>query len=188
MAPSIQILHVHYRGKKFSILDSDDSTPIYTVQIPSQGMKLSLSPSISWTHKPYSPTSQEPSKPTKPIATATFAALSTSVAVTIHSLQLTLQREKTFNRSYIFTNANGTALRWENDGMLSGDWKLVDVKSNAVQARFRNKVFSSSELGTFEVMGCEEEERDLVVVSGLAVLVMVQSTVLAALVLAGGED
>jgi len=72
--------------------------------------------------------------------------------------------------------------------MLSGDWKLVDVKSDKVKARFRNKVFSSSELGTFEVMGCEEEERDLVVVSGLAVLVMVQSTVLAVLVLTGGED
>ncbi len=63
----------------------------------------------------------------------------------------------------------------------------MDVKSGAVKARFRNKVFSSSELGTFEIMGCEEE-RDLVVVSGLAMLVMVQSTVLASLVLAGGED
>ena len=99
-----------------------------------------------------------------------------------------LQREKTFNRSYIFTDAHGTALRWENEGMLSGDWKLVDVKNNAVKARFRNKVFSSSELGTFEIMGCEQEERDLVVVSGLAVLAMVQSTVLAAMVLTGGED
>jgi len=58
-----------------------------------------------------------------------------------------------------------------------------------VKARFRNKMFSSSELGTFEVMGCEgEDERDLIVVSGLAVLAMVQSTLLAALVLAGGED
>ncbi|KAE9367048.1 hypothetical protein N431DRAFT_316347, partial [Stipitochalara longipes BDJ] len=182
-----QILHVHYQGKKLSILDSDDTTFIYTVKIPSQGMKLSLSHSINSAPPPYSPTSEEPIKPTAPIATATFAALSTSVSLTIHSLQITLQREKNFNRTYVFINSHGVPLRWENDGMLSGDWKLVDVKSNEVKARFRNKVFSSSELGTFEVMGCEEEERDLIVVSGLAVLVMVQSTVLAALVLTGGE-
>lgn len=79
--------------------------------------------------------------------------------------------------------------------MLSGDWKLVGVDSGSesrVRARFRNKVFSSSELGTFEIMGwkeiVQEEERDLIVVSGLAVLAMVQSTVLAALMLTGGED
>jgi hypothetical protein len=195
MAPSIQILHVHYQGKKLSILDSDDITPLYNVHIPANGMKMSLShsaPLDGSSPPPYSPTLQGTSKP---IATATFSALSTLVTLNIHSRQLSLQREKTFNRNYIFTNANGEALRWENEGMLSGDWKLVDVDNGSgggVRARFRNKVFSSSELGTFEVMGwkerVQEEERDMIVVSGLAVLAMVQSTVLAALVLTGGED
>lgn len=72
--------------------------------------------------------------------------------------------------------------------MLSDDWKLVDG-NNAVKARFRNKVFSTSELGGFEIVGSKgEEERDLIVLSGLAVLAMVQSTLLAASVVTGGED
>jgi hypothetical protein len=185
MVPSIQILHVHYLGKQLSILDSDDSTPVYAVQIPSKGLKMSLSrrgPLDNSSPPPYEPTSPGNSKS---FATATFGALSTAVTLTIHSRQISLQREKTFTRKYIFTSATGAALRWENDGMLSGDWKLVDVNS-AVKARFRNKVFSSSELGTFEIMGMKEEERDLVVMSGLVVLAMVQSTLLAALVLTGG--
>lgn len=64
----------------------------------------------------------------------------------------------------------------------------MDGEEN-VKARFRNKVFSSTELGSFEVVGkCDEEERDLIVGSGLAVLAMVQSTLLAVLILSGGQD
>jgi hypothetical protein len=188
MAPSIQILHVHYQGKKLSILDSDDTTPIYSVDIPAKGMKMFLSHGVSFDSSSPPPYELATRETSKPFASAKFGALSTLVSLTVHSRHIALQREKTFNRNYIFASAKGEALRWENDGMLSGDWKLVGA-ADAVKARFRNKVFSSSELGTFELMGvAEDEERDLVVMSGLAVLAMVQSTLLAALVLTGGED
>jgi hypothetical protein len=159
-------------------------------------MSLSHGGSVPHTSPPpYSLASQEntkhsltPQEGTKLFAAAPFSALSTLVTLTVYSRQIALQRENTFNRNYIFTSANGEALRWENDGMLSGDWKLGGA-NNVVRARFRNKVFSTSELGSFEILGVkDEEERDLIVVSELAVSVMVQSTLLAALVLTGGED
>jgi len=71
---------------------------------------------------------------------------------------------------------------------LSGDWKLLGANGD-VRARFRNKVFSSSELGSFEIVDVKgEKERDLIVMSGLATLAMVQSTLLAALIVTGGAD
>lgn len=187
MGLAIQIIHVHYKGKTLSLLDSDDTTPLYTVQIPTKGLKMSLSHVESTAPSP-PPYEAKPHEANKPFATATFSALSTLVTLTIHSRHIQRQREKTFNRTYVFTTPEGEALRWENDGVLSGDWKLLDA-NNGVRARFRNKVFSSSELGSFEVVDVKgEEERDLIVMSGLAMLAMVQSTLLAALVLTGGED
>ena len=51
-----------------------------------------------------------------------------------------------------------------------------------VRARFSNKVFSSSVLGIFEIVGVEgEKERDLIVMSRLAMFPMVQSTLFALL-------
>jgi hypothetical protein len=127
----------------------------------------------------------KPEETSKSLATATSSALSTLVTLTIHSRQIQLRRRKAFNRTYVFTGPEEEAFRWESDGMLSGDWKLVDG-NDTVKARSRNKVFSTSELGSFEIVGVmAEEERDLIVMSGLAVLVMVQSTLLAALVLTG---
>jgi hypothetical protein len=199
MALSIQILRVHYQGKTLFILDSDDTTSLYTVHIPTRGLKMSLSHGGSVPHTsppPYSLASQENTKHSlaPPKKAPNFSqqqhspAPSTLVTLTVHSRQIALQRENTFNRNYIFTSANREALRWESDGMLSGDWKLVGA-NNVVRARLRNKVFSTSELGSFEILGVkDEEERDLIVTSGLAVLVIVQSTLLAALVLTGGED
>lgn len=58
-----------------------------------------------------------------------------------------------------------------------------------MKARFRNKVFCASELGSFEIVGeMQDEERDAVVISGLAMLTMVQSGQLALVVLVGGKD
>lgn len=54
--------------------------------------------------------------------------------------------------------------------------------------RFRNKVFCTDELGSFEIVGdVDSDERDMAVISGLAMLTMVQSGTLALLVLVGGK-
>jgi len=44
---------------------------------------------------------------------------------------------------------------WKADGALTGDCKFVE-KSERVVARFRNKVFGTDELGSFEIVGCGE--------------------------------
>jgi hypothetical protein len=68
---------------------------------------------------------------------------------------------------------------------LTGDFKLVDKKGRVV-ARFHNKVFSTTEVGTLELVGeLSEKEIQEVVMSGLGMLVMVQSGTLALMVVAG---
>lgn len=101
--------------------------------------------------------------------------------------------------------------------MWTGDFKLVDAKE-VVRARFRNKVLSTAEVGSFEILdagerawqgkvegegkGESEGKRDVdadvdvderwrfvdeVVISGLGMLIMVQSGGLAMMVLFGGD-
>jgi hypothetical protein len=65
------------------------------------------------------------------------------------------------------------------------DFKLVDKKERVV-ARFHNKVFSTTEVWTFELVGeLSEGKIQEVVMSGLGMLVMVQSGTLALMVVAG---
>jgi hypothetical protein len=183
MAPlSIQMLHVHYRGSTLAILDSDDKSPVYTVNCTTSPSQMCLVPT---------PTSSGrlSSASTRPVATAIFPKLKTEVALNIHGRAVTLRREATFTRTYTFISpTTSTPLFWKADGALTGDFKLVDGRDN-VKARFRNKVFCASELGSFEIVGeMQDEERDAVVISGLAMLTMVQSGQLALVVLVGGKD
>ena len=73
---------------------------------------------------------------------------------------------------------------------MTGDFKLVDKKEE-VLARFRNKVLSTAEVGSFEIVENWEKKRDFVdevVISGLGMLIMVQSGGLAMMVLFGGDS
>lgn len=121
----------------------------------------------------------------KSIATASFGALSTEVTLNIHSRVVPLSRAQLLTRTYNFKTPKGEAMFWKADGALTGDFKLVD-KTERVVARFHNKVFSTSELGSFEIVGeLDSNDRDAFVISGLAMLTMVQSGTLALLVLVG---
>ena len=176
MALPIQMIHVHYQGYTLSLLDSDDHTPIYAVKIPPKAMQMSI------THSYKSPYIE------KPFAVASFGALSTEVKLNLYGRIIPLRRDQTFTRTYTFTEPKGETLFWKSDGILSGDFKLVD-KSEIVLARFRNKVFSTTEVGSFEILGMrEEEERDMIIITGLSMLAMVQSTQLGLMVIAGGQE
>ena len=73
---------------------------------------------------------------------------------------------------------------------MTGDFKLVDKKEE-VLARFRNKVLSTAEVGSFEIVGNWEKKRDFVdevVISGLGMLVMVQSGGLAMMILFASDS
>jgi len=175
MALPVRMIRIHYQGSILSLLDSDDHTPIYTVKVCSKLPQMSLFPA-----------SQSLSN-SKPLATASFSALSTEVTLNIDGRSIPFLREKTFTRSYTFCSCTGDMLFWRADGTLTGDFKLVDKKDTVV-ARFHNKVFSTTEVGSFEVIGeVSEMEKREIVISGLAMLAMVQSSTLALMVLAGGD-
>lgn len=176
MAVAVQMIHIHYHGKFLSLLDSDDSTLLYTVKVCRE------TPQIQVVRRQAS-TAHQPG-----LCTASFKKLSMDVTLSIHGHRVLLRRPDIFSRTYGFESCSlpGTMLRWEADGALTGDFKLVNMRDDRVLCRFHNKVFSVAEVGSFEMIGVLSEDlKDEVVTSGLAVLVMVQSLNLAGMVLMG---
>ncbi|KAH7351263.1 hypothetical protein BKA65DRAFT_255213 [Rhexocercosporidium sp. MPI-PUGE-AT-0058] len=175
-----QILHVYYKDNALAVLDSDDKTCLYTVKcLP-----------LAFEVFPSSPTSQTP------LASSSFSILTTNVKLLLHSRAILLHREKTFTRSYTYTSPgpsdNGYTdekaveqkLYWEAEDIMSGDFKLVGGKGQVV-AWFRNKVFSTTVLGRFEIMAGMEGRELEVLLTGLAMLAMVQSGKFGLMVIAG---
>ncbi|KAL5364930.1 hypothetical protein BJX96DRAFT_188197 [Aspergillus floccosus] len=184
MSVPIQMIHIHYRGKRLSLLDSDDTTPLYTVTVcrHTPQMQLVRLPRDS------NPNAGGDTDNERGICTAAFEKLSMNVTLSIYDQPVMLRRLDIFSRTYAFesTTLAGTALHWEADGALTGDFKLVNQQNCQVLARFHNKVFSVTEVGSFEMVGLLPERlNEEIVISGLAVLVMVQSLNLASMVLMG---
>ncbi|KAG4427537.1 hypothetical protein IFR05_016980 [Cadophora sp. M221] len=177
-----QVLHVYYKGYTLSVLDSDDKTCIYNVKWPHLAFEIF----------PSGPTTQPP------IASSSFSILTTKVKLLLHSREILLYREKTFTRSYTYMSpgpsstgsefghdkAVGQKMKWEAEEILSGDFKLVN-EAGQVAAWFRNKTFSTTELGRFEIMAGMEGREVEVLLTGLAMLAMVQSGQLGLMVIAG---
>jgi hypothetical protein len=165
------MIRIHYSGNTLS-LDTDDFTPLYTVKVSSRLPQMSIFP----------PTKPSPT----PLATISFNLLSPEVILSLSNQSIPLRREKTCTRTYTFASISSKdVLFWRADGALTGDFKLVDKKERVV-ARFHNKVFSTTEVGAFELVGELSEGEILeIVMSGLGMLVMVQSGTLALMVVAG---
>ncbi|KAK0103909.1 hypothetical protein ONS96_005017 [Cadophora gregata f. sp. sojae] len=175
-----QILHVYYKGLALSVLDSDDRTSLYTVKC------LPLAFQIL------------PSTPNNgvPIASSSFSILTTNVKLLLHSRSILLYREKMFTRSYTYVSPGASnneyadekvleqKMHWEAEDIMSGDFKLVDQRGE-VCAWFRNKVFSTTELGRFEIMRGMEGREVEVLLTGLAMLAMVQSGKFGLMVIGG---
>jgi hypothetical protein len=184
MTLAIQMIRVHYKGSTLSLLDSDDTTQLYFAKVSSKEMKMS----IFRTSRDYlGEKVHEDFKESDPSATASFSAFNTEVLLNIHGRPVKLWREKKLTRTYNFSDINGNAMFWKADGALTGDFKLVDEKGGVI-ARFHNKVFSTTEVGTFEIIGPRQEQESVeIIISGLAVLAMVQSSLLALMLVTGGS-
>lgn len=82
---------------------------------------------------------------------------------------------------------------WEPDQ--TGTWVISDSSTRqrmrwieGYWVRFRNKAFSNEQVGTFEVdAGVDQLVKDEAVISGLAILAMVQSINHAGMVMLGGS-
>lgn len=184
MSIAVQMIHIHYRGKFLSLLDSDDSTPLYTVKVCRQTPQIQLVRH----QNSHVMNDEHNSDNQSSLCTASFKKLSTEVTLSICGHGVLLRRPDIFSRTYNFESISlrGTILRWEADGALTGDFKLINTRDNHVLCRFHNRVFSVVEVGSFEIIGALSEELKYeIVISGLAVLVMVQSLNLAGMVLMG---
>ncbi|KAJ5380346.1 uncharacterized protein N7496_002774 [Penicillium cataractarum] len=184
MSVNIQMIHIHYRGKFLSLLDSDDSTPLYTVKVCRE------MPQVQLMRRQNSDVSsnEDHTDSLSGLCTSSFKKLSMEVTLSIRGHRVLLRRPDILSRTYRFEGLSmpDTVLQWEADGALTGDFKLVNTCDCQVLCRFHNKVFSVAEVGSFEMIGMLSEElKEEIVISGLAVLVMLQSLNLAGMVLMG---
>lgn len=171
-----QIINIHYKGDHLSLLAGDNRTPLYIVKTSSIPPQMTMV--------------RHDSSLDESSTTASFKYFSTEVAMRINGRSVLLQRAKFLSRTSHYTSNTGEVLYWKPDGALTGDFKLVDKKEE-VLARFRNKVLSTAEVGSFEIVRNWEKQEgfiDEVVISGLGMLIMVQSGGLAMMVLFGGES
>ncbi|PLN76727.1 hypothetical protein BDW42DRAFT_15557 [Aspergillus taichungensis] len=170
----IQMIHVHYQEKYLNLLDSDDHTPLYRVRVSREV------PQMQMVH--LQPSSGEMARR----SSASFKMTSFEVTLAIDGTKIRLERHSLWSRTYRFqSRETQSMLMWESDGAVTGDFQLVDPGSQ-VLCRFRNKLFSTSEVGSFEIVGeMSDALKEEILISGLAVLAMVQSLSLAAMVTIG---
>ena len=171
-----QVINIHYKGNYLSLLASDNRTPLYTIKTSSSPPQMTMI--------------RHGSDSNDTSTTASFKYFSTEVSMSINGRSIPLQRAKFLSRTSHFTSCTGEVLHWKPDGALTGDFKLVDKKEE-VLARFRNKVLSTAEVGSFEIVENWEKKRDFVdevVISGLGMLVMVQSGGLAMMILFASDS
>jgi hypothetical protein len=194
-------------GKYLSLLDAASRTPLYHVkvcrQVPQMEM-IRLSPAPSDDTDQAFP-QDESAYFQRRVYTAKFKMTSLNVQLQIRERRdVLLSRKSILSTSYSFTSPAMSAantmsslsspiLTWEADrtGNL-GDFRLVNETENVsdrkLLARFRNKAFSNEQVGTFEVdAGLNQLVKDEAVISGLAMLSMVQSINLAGMVMLGGS-
>lgn len=121
------------------------------------------------------------------VCTATFKLTSLQVRLSIREHEdVPFTRDQIFSTKYTFASPffDSAILTWKADGALSGNYMLTDDAKGTVLARFRNKLFSFTEVGTLETTeDFESDFKDEIVISALAMLVMVQSLQLGMMVI-----
>jgi hypothetical protein len=196
---ALQTINLTYTDSKYlSLVDAASRTPLYHVkvcrQVPQMEM-IRLSPAPSDDRNEQGFPEDENAYFQRRVYTAMFKLTSLNVQLQIREQKdILLGRKSILSTSYSFTSpASSSILTWEADqtGNL-GDFRLVKEAENEsdrrVLARFRNKAFSNEQVGTFEVdAGLDQLVKDEAVISGLAMLAMVQSINLAGMVMLGGS-
>ncbi|OQD83723.1 hypothetical protein PENANT_c015G05783 [Penicillium antarcticum] len=204
MAP--QTININYTpNKRLSLIDADTGTPLYHVKVSRQ------TPQMEMIRLGPEPSQEQPSFPADEetyfasrVSTAQFALTSLNVKLRIRDYRdIELKRKSILSTSYLFTSPALSAaaarmmapavLCWEADNTNNtvGDFQLVVDATNdsdrKVLVRFCNQSFSNERVGTFELdSGLDQLVKDEAVISGLAMLAMVQSINLAGMVMFKG--
>jgi hypothetical protein len=195
---ALQTITITYTDSKYlSLIDAASRTPLYHVkvcrQVPQMEM-IRLSPGPSDERNDRAFPEDENAYFESRVYTAKFKMTSLNVQLQIREHKdVLLGRKSILSTSYSFTSpASSSILTWEADSANLGDFRLVKEAENdpdrRVLVRFRNKAFSNEQVGTFEVdAGLDQLVKDEAVISGLAMLSMVQSINLAGMIMLGGS-
>lgn len=203
MAP--QTININYTPEgRLSLIDNTTGSPLYHVKVTRQSPQMEmirLSPASSQEDSSF-PADEEAYLASR-VSTAQFKMSSLNVKLRIrdhHDIEL--KRKGILSTSYSFSSPALTAaaidttqrtLCWEADDTDNtlGDFRLVVDATGEVDrralVRFRNRAFSNERVGKFELdSDLDQPLKDEAVISGLAMLAMVQSMNLAGMVMFKG--
>lgn len=187
MSKPSQTINIIYSSKSLNLVDSHTLEPLYKVKVDRHVPQIEMrrlpnSQSLTDDHLHHS------NLPWKDrLCTATFKLTSVQVRLSIHEHEdILFTRDQIFSTKYTFASPffDSAVLTWKADGALSGNYMLTDDAKGTVLARFRNKPFSTTEVGALELTeDFKADLKDEIVISALAMLVMVQSLQLAMMVI-----
>ena len=142
-------------------MDSDKTTPIYTINSNSGGM-FSSKPHMTILNAA-----------TGAIAgTVTFHQMSSTIDLEIHGRPIAFDKPGVFTSAHEFRSlATGQLFKWKRDGVFSGgDLKCIDQQDQMV-ANFENSAWSMKKDGKFEIGPMVQGPfMDEVLISGIAAM------------------
>lgn len=151
-------LHLYYRDghSRLEVLDSDKQTVLYIVYRTSSKPHLTIC---------RAPTRNSPERM---VGQVSFHHFSSDIDLNMVEVPVTMKKKGMLSSGYS-VSGDGIRWRWERDGALTSNLKLVDeVGGRGVLATFENASWSVKKQGRL-VVGVEGGwEWDVVVVTGLA--------------------
>lgn len=168
-------INITYQGRSVILRDAFNGTPLYSVRVCHEAPQMLMT------------RLGEGERNASEICSATFHGKNLDVGLIVHGRGIRLQRHTDYHTTYFFRSVDrGSKLIWEGESALSGGFTLADENGEAL-ARYHSKAFSRREVGVFEIMGgsVSEQLKGEIVISGLAMLAMVQSHGLSEMVLTG---
>ncbi|KAH8697903.1 hypothetical protein BGW36DRAFT_427843 [Talaromyces proteolyticus] len=188
MSRPFQTINIIYSTKSLNLVDFYTLEPLYKVKVDRhvpqiESRRVQAGPdsyndeALLDDHRPWKDN----------VCTATFKLTSLNVCLSIHEhTDIEFKRDHILSSQYTFSSPflNSTTLMWKADGVFSGNFLLTDDTKGTVLARFRNRLFSNTEVGTLEIVDeIAPDLKDEVVISGLAMLVMLQSLNLSVMIM-----
>jgi hypothetical protein len=187
MSKPAQTINIIYSSKSLNLVDCHTLEHLYKVKVDRHAPQVEMR-RLQDTQSQTDDTLLENNLPwANRVCTATFKLTSLQVRLSIHEHEdVPFTRDQIFSTKYTFASPffESAILTWKADGALSGNYMLTDDAKGTVLARFRNKLFSVTEVGTLEITeDFEANFKDEIVISALAMLVMVQSLQLGVMVI-----
>jgi hypothetical protein len=163
-APSIPLngqtntIHIYYRSghERLVATAADKQTVLYTVH------RQTCKPHMSFYRSYPSPNGESALF----IGTASFHHFKSDINVEVANVDIGMKKKGFMSNTYSFSAGPQGRWKWERDGALTSNLKLVDSHGYTI-ARFNNASWSVTKQGTFDILGMMDQ-LDLIMVSGLA--------------------